>query len=141
MATENKPEAGRELDALVAEKVMGWTWWRSSATGRRGIFAPGVIPRGAYEWFKELADGTEELCRDWGAYLPAYSTDIAMAWRVVEKMNRHRFSIGEFKPGTWKASFSELSPIRPMPCLATAATAPLAICLAALEAVEELAKR
>lgn len=54
-------KAGRELDALVAEKVMGWTPsivanypWQLQPPGRQGVVCP----------------------------VPYYSTDIADAWRV-----------------------------------------------------------
>jgi hypothetical protein len=60
--------AGRELDALVAEKVMG-------------------LPKPIHEvfWFIRYphVDGP----------LPAYSTDIAAAWEVVEKMKADHFDL------------------------------------------------
>lgn len=66
----DKLEAGRELDALVAEKVMGWTtfeeygqtFWRAPNDGTRYL-----EPR-------------------------EFSTDIAAAWEVVKKL-------GEFRGG------------------------------------------
>lgn len=48
--------AGRELDALVAKRVMRWTW--------------------ASEWY-------EKGIPDW---LPHYSSEIAAAWEIVEKL-------------------------------------------------------
>lgn len=117
-----KLDAGRELDALIAEKVMGWTWdestaWspsggRNSRTGR---------PDDPWWW------------------LPHYSTDIAAAWEVFEKIPMTIYAphaslaAGEYENvDQWvaearlpsKESISE-----------SADTAPLAICLAALKAL------
>ena len=65
--------AGRELDALVAERVMGFRWYVSSSSGCRGIFRPDDRP----SWFTTLATD-----HDW--QVPHYSTDIAAAWGVVD---------------------------------------------------------
>ncbi len=83
-------EAGRDLDALVAEKVMGETC----------LFTA-----------------------------PAYSTDIAAAWQVVDKLHALSFYL-EVGSAGWMARFANISATE-----ASAATAPLAICLAALKAV------
>lgn len=74
-------EAGPELDALVAVKVMGYVWHR--ITSRRSELRPpdsrdAVVVR----------EGKKPLIyigyqKPW---LPAYSTDIAAAWTVVEKL-------------------------------------------------------
>jgi hypothetical protein len=126
-----KKERPPDLDVAIAEKVMGWEWWKSSATGRRGIFAPNAIPRFTDEWFTVRADGTEELCMDWGYSLPAYSTDIAAAFTVVDKLQGGlRFELRRRPDGGYWASFGE-------EMSAEAETAAMAICLAALAAVEE----
>lgn len=73
---------GRVLDALVAEHVLGWRWWRSAKTGRRCIYAPGKNP----SWMQTPADGTEPLVWEWDTvvqFLPDFSTDIAAAWDVL----------------------------------------------------------
>ncbi len=60
-------DAGRDLDALVAEKVLGWRhikWERTTPLGRS--------PKNL------LSLVLEEV--------PYYSTDIAAAWQVVERM-------------------------------------------------------
>ncbi|HAM42103.1 MAG TPA: hypothetical protein DCP69_12450 [Candidatus Omnitrophica bacterium] len=65
--------AGRELDALVAEKVMGWTitaWASGEPWGNREIFEPSG--RGPHRK---------------AAHVPTYSTDIAAAWEVVKKLD------------------------------------------------------
>lgn len=83
---------GRELDALIAEKVMGW----KRGTARvENYAAPSeeIAHREATGWidpsgaFHEIVWGTG-LCPG----LPAYSTAIAAAWEVVEKL-RDRFCI------------------------------------------------
>lgn len=108
-------KAGRELDALIAEKVFGLKIeWEHYAAGSR----PMVI---------------EEDVRG-NKMAPHYSTQIADAWLVVEKMktNNYCFTLYDAYDPEWAALFSprdaELN-------LAEAATAPLAICLSALKAV------
>lgn len=105
-------EAGRELDAIIATKVMGWeigdgdTWQ---------LISPecSVVMRGV-NWWRP-------------------STDIRDAWDVVEKLHKKNaeFVLRIYNQGQWCCDhnifkFSE----------AYADTAPLAICLSALEAYE-----
>lgn len=110
-------EAGRELDALIAEKVMGWT--------RKG---EGWCPPGWESTFM----------------LSAYSTDIAAAWQVVEHFDRSKWcfdleafdAAGEDAWGARFVSWEQLHPVfRGYEPREYAATAPLAICKAALNAV------
>lgn len=134
-------EAGRELDALVAEKVMG-------LTREQWIF----------RCYVERHERDEEWCYNCTALIgdaPAdervpnlYSTDIAAAWQVVEKMRvmdasvemmayrieaegdkriAHRVVIwgANRMGGDWSTHVAEKA----------AATMPLAICLAALACV------
>lgn len=68
-------EAGRELDALVAEKVMGWQVIETDDCN--GIDNYWLSKDGQHVWL---------LPHDFEAALPSYSTDIAAAWAVVEKM-------------------------------------------------------
>jgi len=69
-------EAGREMDSLIAEKVMGWRW---SGENKKWLIPPDDDPRIAWAalWDKKGRP-------DW---LPDYSTDIADAWQVVEKLH------------------------------------------------------
>jgi hypothetical protein len=69
-------EAGRELDALIAEKIFGYTLDYE--------FADMHIPPAPA--VKELRDGMDE----WGI-LPFYSTEIGDAWLVVELMHTRGF--------------------------------------------------
>ena len=100
-------KAGRELDALIAEKVMG------------------LEPVNALkEWWWTDAQHKQEI------RLPHHSTHIYDAFEVVEKIKNNdteNFEL-EWFAGQWRASFYGLRWTR-------AETAPLAICLAALAAL------
>jgi hypothetical protein len=89
--------AGRELDALVAEKVMGWNFQRS-----------------------------------------AFSTDIASAWEVVEKLQALEYTfINLLWDGQgWDIEMGQDG--HDISCDTYADTFPLAICLAALKAVDAI---
>jgi hypothetical protein len=114
----------RDIDALVAEHVMGWTnnW---DNPGRGGMW-------GIMDWI-EKDDGTRTPVR--AADFPSYSGDIESSWEVVEKLANDGYQVtvsvykdgchvdcGIPRPGTWepKRSFAK--------------TVPMAICLAALRA-------
>lgn len=104
---------GSELDALVAEKVMGL----------ERVMTPGF----------GMEVGWRPIHSNLGASpLKSYSTDISAAWEVVEKMKQGsgHFSIKLTCYG-WEALFRY-----PVTREATAMTAPHAICLAALKAIE-----
>lgn len=105
---------GRELDALVAEKVMGWT-------------------KGVTGWAKPGGGG----CLD----LPEFSEDIAAAMRVLhavtQRLGTDYYPILMRPYADWFAGFSMSYP----DCCdweATAEGLPEAICLAALKAVGAL---
>jgi hypothetical protein len=68
---------------------------------------------------------------DWGNlfYIPSFSTQIADAWLVVEKLKQLRPDVGLYDHG-WVCTF-----YGDLVCSADADTAPLAICLSALKAV------
>lgn len=66
--------AGRELDALVAEKVFGWT---DVCAATRTLY-------GGTTWF--VPHGRPDAAFMKYAEVPSYSTDIAAAWLVVEKL-------------------------------------------------------
>lgn len=146
--------AGRELDALIAEKVMGvepmLSWQVMSLDERSSVLS-----------------GTKDECERWleshaklfpisayagyhvGAWKhhPRYSIDISAAWQVVERVRKiipkqtqtqaYSFQLCQLGiPGSWSCSFvvndgdwSTQARVEGV------ATAPLAICLAALKAV------
>lgn len=70
-------QAGPELDALVAEKVMGWKLHKEGRAWKWWDI-PLISPH------HEQYDGHDDQ--------PPYSTDPAAAWEVVEKM-RERWSV------------------------------------------------
>lgn len=109
-------KAGRELDALVAEKVMGWTY---------RTFPDGACPL-VKHWY----------CGEQYMLMKSFSTSITDAWQVVEKLNnlwQGHWSLVRVD-GEW-AIYENPYDIEGYPPTAQAMTAPLAICLAALKAV------
>ena len=144
-------EAGRELDALVAEKVMGFSdgphtlyRWHDRKKRERPL-------HGAYH----EKPGTGWKSPDYTAYVNEageklfcgkpkdvfwpehYSTRIEAAWEVVEKLVL-TFELGWLPTDeglNWDASFGEKRGSEEG-TTTYAATAPHAICLAALKAVE-----
>lgn len=146
MSIDTMP-AGREMDALVAEKVMGWKW-----TDFHGI----PDKPGEWEDHKFLVDGrgwkravhwrTKNLLTwDMHHYLPAapmpfFSTDIAAAWEVAERM----VELGFY---WWMASYEcgfVLAHVRRKRDRETiadgygASSTPHSICLAALGAIDHV---
>jgi len=115
----------RELDALVAEHVMGWTDVHHDTESE--------------EWF-----GTP-IGTNCAFPIPDHSGRISSAWRVVEKMqentaNDDHLQIRHRGHGIYLACFAPLPemhwlPDNPPPQAVQALTAPRAICLAALKAV------
>lgn len=126
---------GRELDALIAEKVMGWKWF-SRSDFIRDPSDPGFTP-----WEKRLYPpgfkcewhvpprGVQEMQFD----IKPYSTDIAAAWEVVEKMEGV-WDICSRARG-WVVGLAVRSEGSDKIVYAEGGTAPHAICLAALRAV------
>lgn len=118
------PEAGWELDALVAEKVMGWHPLTSDVPPNAWSTPLGVI-----SW----------ATSSYRSFQP--SVDIAAAWQVVEKTGMHIFNRA-FPYGArdnskerWHAAFGMCDDFGCAASCANAETAPLAICIAALRRV------
>lgn len=115
-------EAGRELDALIAERIFGLrVEWEQEYLGE-------TIPSS-----KQLADQYDE-----NGILPMYSTDIAAAWGVIEKLAIHmiQFRLEQTGSGITFAKFFDCTiDMQKVIGGAHADTAPLAICRAALKAV------
>jgi hypothetical protein len=81
--------AGREMDALVAERVMGYSYQKSKH-GHWKVTGPnGVTSEPMYGAAKFDPETGEPIVDDWwcGVDLPDYSIDIAAAWRVVDRLN------------------------------------------------------
>ncbi len=110
---------GRELDALVAEKVMG--------------FKPCSDPIGKCD----AAHMSPPLCWD-GSELKPYSTNISAAWEVVEKVSLLGWerALGKTRDGEWCTLYHDLLDSDHRCDFSTRGeSAPHAICLAALNAV------
>ena len=127
-------EAGRKLDALIAEHVMGEP--RPTGNVPDGVLA-GVMTSnsGGGNW---IGTTTGYTAGDEPVWLPKpYSTDISAAWEVVEKMRADKLSItltGYWEGSTGKWWVNVLDNVETVATVRTD-TAPHAICLAALEAV------
>ena len=118
--------AGREVDALIAVKVMGWQY-------TIGNYRPLLVPTNNDPRMSWVAEWDEKGRPDW---LPHYSTEISAAWQVIEKMLEIGFSsrikVEErkcTKCAFWRVGISRYISL-PAP------TAPLAICRAALMTVQ-----
>lgn len=112
---------GRELDALVAEKITGLIDIAIRATS---------------------CDSTDLTHAFDGKYhlVPHYSTDIATAWEVVDKvlsMPHTEFHLDY--DGEWNAQFRiDVTDRQYTDCYSYSKSAPHAICLAAIKAVEAI---
>jgi Phage ABA sandwich domain len=106
--------AGRELDALVAEKVMGWEPYHD----------------GAWLTGEQLPDwgGPQIVGRTWSP-----STDITAAWQVVEKLNAQRYDIAI---GNWTHEAGIIWQVMIENSNVERKSFPLALCLAALKATK-----
>lgn len=111
-------DAGRELDALVAEKVMGWEQRLSveDDANDRWVYQTGTKPPYAVARLMDM----------WHP-----STSIADAWLVVEKLGGNFCLNTPLQTSGWQCVIGG-----PHFADVTASTAPHAICLAALRAVE-----
>ena len=142
-------EAGRELDALVAEKVMGWAL-EHRLVGAGTLADPKRLEpeQAVYRvrseadsyWQNWSPDGADRVLDD---MLPRYSTDIAAAWDVVEWLHDagKLFVLWATTQGRWIAQVfirgdDDTGPVADK----DADTAPRAICLAALQAVDVVAR-
>lgn len=109
--------AGRELDALVAEEVMGYERDEALAMSQYPSKDPAALPR--------------------------FSTDIAAAWQVADRVGISVLKIPTgWAAGVWPEGEDNRGEYRSGECYdgdfkhyAEADTAPLAICYAALTAV------
>ena len=110
--------AGREMDALVAEKVMGW---RLDASCGYSTWMGGKADSRGMRW---TIDGWKP------------SADIAAAWGVVEKVREEFRYVSVTAGNGWSCSAWDVEKAKRLREVhAFADTAPLAICRAALLAV------
>lgn len=118
--------AGPELDALVAEQVLGWT-----RVCIRNVGLWGCRPEHTYELHGDLAP------------VPDYSTKMAAAWLVVAAMVAKGHSVDidnrrqhRKRSMPWTVAFAWPDMHHQADPREAAKTAPLAICRAALRALE-----
>lgn len=110
-------EAGRELDALVAARVMGLT-----------VEPRGGEPRYYNETMREQYGGA------WTSPVPHYSTDLLAAWEVLDMMRGRGFGVVVSDAGAtvpWAVDFDDGK----VGVNVQSASLPVAICNAALFAV------
>jgi hypothetical protein len=139
-----KLTAGRELDALVAEKVMGARWNPIPSKAESGMDYPEEhwlqFSEGGWVLAARFPSGKQRATPSLGHY----STSIADAWLVLEQLERdERRILSEItrRMSTFGTHFIYAVVLRqctaPFPdnWWAEEATAPLSICVAALKAV------
>lgn len=127
----NKLVAGRELDALVAERVMGIKLGRCSTTELEITDGGMICPSCEY---------CDILCtaREHDVVVRHYSQHITAAWEVFEKAFRSDNENGVFI-GQTNCGWEVIELVGHDPnMIAQAETAPLAICRAALEDIRRI---
>lgn len=81
-------DTGREIDLLVAERVMGW---QLETDGPKLRKLNGYISRAeARSWWRDPEGG-------WHCDPPGYSSDIKDGWKVVERMRTNGKSLSLFQ--------------------------------------------
>jgi len=60
----------KDLTILICEKLLGFKWYVSDSSGRRGLWSPDV----KRSWFTKKATGKEALCLGWDVNLPDFFT-------------------------------------------------------------------
>jgi hypothetical protein len=131
-------QAGRELDALVAEKVMGWAERAYNYGEIASVSLVDPACQAAPMWILPPRKNLPRMGQS--PQVPEYSTSISAAWLVVEAMQKRGFvcdinvdCFDDGTPGEVSVDFWKTTALRGEH---GAATAPLAICLAALRVVE-----
>lgn len=139
--------AGREMDALIAEKVMGHRpeYGCFVDDGHSDDCVTDICDCVIAESLHKDGEKFPDKCQYWRVVDPfPYSTDIAAAWEVVEKIKDT--NMDSYKYGANSFELSRNRPMQPSRLYACrfnsnnngysyAETASLAICRAALKAV------
>lgn len=136
MNYDQMPE-GREMDRTIAEQVIGWRWM-DVISGRPPI----MMPPEQWERYKpefQQSAWVKDYDGNPPERLPRFSTEIADAWLVVEKMGeRFDISISRASFGEGERRYEcviEKMDTDHMLAFYIAETAQLAICRAALKAI------
>ena len=120
MTNANEMQAGLELDAMIAVEVMKWyeTFPKGACPHIKHWYATTPCPHNAHD-------------DAWRGCLPPFSTDIAAAWKVLEKLK----SVGlQIDVGTHYSGWACGIDNSTTRLWSSAPTAPIAICCAALAA-------
>jgi hypothetical protein len=150
-------EAGRELDALIAERLMGWRWFRLQRMRHSCCAKPQPIgepvrflandkPFSLYDDYNP-ATGDERVDESRMTAVPHYSTDISAAMEVVEKLKADDFWPSmNWKSGIFIDDWNRAAWFVRFRCVRGGTrgdhwhadeSLPLAICRAALRALSE----
>lgn len=115
-------EAGRELDVLIATKVLGYAQPKYVYIGE-----PDYSEIDAW-WYEDKDGAWEEL--------PKYSVDMGAAWEVVERFKWPKFYVGlqRTDTGNWRCDIETHGGDGPT-YSDYHKTAPMAICLAAIKVI------
>lgn len=94
--------SGRELDAAVARRIFGWKSWANDSVNAPFFISPEDRNRPHMDEYElvEVESGNEENA-------PHYSTNIAAAMEVVEKMRAKEFAVTimDVEDDKWEVSF------------------------------------
>lgn len=124
VSAEGSMKPGRELDALVAEKIF------NKRVVREPVMMHDPNQEGA---FKEVLGFYEVANHSTTFNIPPYSTDIAAAWEVVEKMMNGTMPDEVRQRQSWRIFYDEMEDTNLVDLSASQAAE--FICLAALKAV------
>jgi hypothetical protein len=143
--SEKVAAVGRELDAQIAVRLMGWRWFAKKSEGLIALFPPDEEDRIMFsaDLFEDVTGREEEYPRfiDWDGVgdvkgkrgLPHYSTDDAAALMVVDALMEREYDTTLRTIGT-KHVF-EMYKYARFVAAAEAWSRPEAICRAALACV------
>lgn len=147
--TKEVPPPGKELDILIAEKVMGWrrlTYAQANPGNKNYAGDMRLTPHWYDEQLSEtrLAEDSYDYYQPEEAWSP--STNIADAWDVVEKLKYFEIQApnapcngGEYANHStdWAVELGLAPDGAEESVFARGISAPHAICLASLKAVEK----
>ena len=131
----------REVDRLIAERILGvrpCKEWKRVSLGSAG--GPALMHKAEKQHDHECFPDIDEIPTFAGTLggPPRYTTDIAMAWRLLDKMHERHFGVVIAHRAEDPTYEVELSPMKSADAehgsRVAEGTAPLAICLAALRA-------
>jgi hypothetical protein len=124
--------AGKPINALMASKVIGANYWRNGTTSDYD---------GEYPMYSDWEEDIFYYTDPEGGWLWIPSTDLPDAWDIIKKMSDKGFNMRlEVQGKNARVTFwsKRMTKWGPEPVSASADTVPLAICRAALLAVEGL---